>query len=437
MNESSQQLAIRGGTPVREKPFPAHITIGEEEKAAVSRVLGSGVLSGYLGCWHEQFYGGVEVRALEEEWAAYFGARHAIAVNSCTSGLYAAVGATGIEPGEEVIVTPYSMSASATAPLVYQGIPVFADIEEDCFCLDPASVEACITPRTRAILVVDLFGLPYDAAAINALAEKHGLTVIEDVAQAPGAKWNDRFAGTLADVGVFSLNYHKHIHCGEGGVVVTDDDELAGKIRLIRNHAEAVVEGHGFESLVNMVGFNYRMTEIEASIARCQLEKLEGLLESRIANCRYLEERLAVIPALRPPKVRSSCTHVYYQHVYRFDEVEAGVSRNRYIEAVKSELPCFDKRENEGVKLNVGYVKPLYLQPLFQQQIAFGSEGRPFSDPNVAEVPDYEEGRCPVAERLYARELVLHEFMLPCMTRDDLDDVVRAFEKVWSLRDSL
>ncbi|MCP4706586.1 MAG: DegT/DnrJ/EryC1/StrS family aminotransferase, partial [candidate division Zixibacteria bacterium] len=208
------KLAINGGSKVREKLFPAYKVIGEEEKEAVAKVLDTGMLSRYLGCWHDDFYGGEQVRALETEWAEYFGSKHAIAVNSCTSGLYCAVGAAGIEMGDEVIVSPYTMSASATAALIYNAVPVFADIEEDYFCLDVNSIEERITERTRAIIVVDIFGLPYDVEQINALAQKHDLVVIEDCAQAPGAKYKDKFAGTLGDIGIYSLNYHKHIHSG-------------------------------------------------------------------------------------------------------------------------------------------------------------------------------------------------------------------------------
>jgi dTDP-4-amino-4,6-dideoxygalactose transaminase len=202
------KLALHGGKPVRTKPFPAYVTVGAEEKEAVCRVIDSGVLSRYLGAWHEQFMGGDEVQALEREWAAYYGVKHAVAVNSATSGLICALGAAGIGPGDEVIVGPWSMSISATAPLFYGAIPVFADVEADCFCLDPADVERKITSKTKAILVVDLFGQPYDAPRINALAAKHGLTVIEDAAQAPGAMLQGKPAGTLGHMGVFSLNYH-------------------------------------------------------------------------------------------------------------------------------------------------------------------------------------------------------------------------------------
>jgi len=431
------KLAINGGDPVRVKPFPAYNTIGPEEKEAVTRVLDSGILSNYLGCWHENFYGGPEVKALEKEWAEYFGVKHAIAVNSCTSGLYCAVGATGVEPGEEVIVSPYTMSASSTAPLIYNAIPVFADIEEDCFCLNPVSVEQQITSRTRAIIVVDIFGLPYDAEKINYIAQKYKLMVIEDCAQAPGAKYKQQFAGTLGDIGVYSLNYHKHIHCGEGGIVVTDNDDLAEKVRLIRNHAEAVVEDKGVSTLVNMIGFNFRMTEVEAAIARCQLRELDRLLEARRENCIYLSEQLSQIPAIIPPKIREGCSHSYYVHPFKFSEQKAGVSRDRFIEAVKAELAPTELRESEGVKIGCGYVKPLYLQPLFQNRICYGSRGCPFESPWYQGQVGYQKGICPVAERMYEKELFTHELMHSFMTKDDLDDVVEAFVKVWKNKDEL
>jgi len=424
------KLAINGGPPVRVKPFPAYRVIGTEEKKAVNRVLNSGILSRYLGCWHDDFYGGPEVQALEREWADYFGVKHAMAVNSCTSGLYCAVGATGVEPGEEIIVSPYTMTASATAALVFNAVPVFADIEEDYFCLDKKSVEERITPRTRAIIVVDIFGLPYDADAINSIAKKHGLYVIEDNAQAPGAMYKNKYAGTLGDIGVFSLNYHKHIHCGEGGVVVTDIDELAEKVRLIRNHAEAVVEDMGRLDIVNMIGFNFRLPEMESAIARCQLRKLADLLKLRQENCDYLTDKLGQIPAIAPPQIRKECTHAYYVHPFKFDEDIAGLSRNVFIEAVRAELPVTELREGEGPLLSCGYVKPLYLQPLYQKRIVYGSGGYPFNKSDVS----YDKGICSVAERMHEKEFFCHELMRPGMTRDDLDDVVRAFEKVWENR---
>lgn len=431
--DKTKPLAILGGEPLRTKKFPAHKTIGTEEKLAVERVLNSGVLSRFLGTWHEDFYGGPEVNALEKEWAHYFGVKHAITVNSATSALYAAVGAVGIEPGDEVIVSPYTMSASAVAPLVYNAIPVFADIEPDHFCLDVHSVESKITERTKAIVVVDIFGLPYDRDGINALAKKHGIAVIEDCAQAPGVYYKDKMAGTLGDIGIYSLNYHKHIHSGEGGVLVTNDDALAEKLQLIRNHAESVVAGKGVTDLTNMVGFNYRMTELEAAITREQLKKLKPLLAERQNNAAEMDRRLSEIPCLNAVPVREGCTHGYYQQPMLYDANAAdGIHRDVFINAVKAELPVTELRETEGVKIGYGYVKPIYWQPMFEQRIAYGSQGHPWT--TFKSDVTYPRGLCPVTERLHTDTLIHHEMMRPLMTPEDRDDVVAAFHKVWAHR---
>ena len=379
--------------------------------------------------------GGAQVRALEEEWAAHFGVKHAMCINSATSGLIAAVGACDIGPGDHVIVTPYSMSASATCPLFYGAIPIFADIEPDYFCLDPASVEKMITPRTKAIVVVDLFGQPYAADSINSIARKHGLRVIEDAAQSPNAMLNGTFAGCLGDVGVFSLNVHKHIHTGEGGVVVTNDDRIADKVRLIRNHAEAVVEGMGATDLVNMVGMNLRMTEIEASIARCQLQKLDRLVEERQHNFEYLATKLSTLPGLSMAKVRPGAKHAQYVFTMLYEKEVMGIPRDRFVKAVCAELPETKGREGEGAIFSCGYVKPLYMQPLFQKRVAIGKDGFPFVP--YGEGVSYAEGICPVTEVLWREKLFFHEMFRPPMSHEDLDDVYRAFEKVHSNRDAL
>jgi dTDP-4-amino-4,6-dideoxygalactose transaminase len=427
------KLAIKGGEKVRKEKFPPYLPIGEEEFEEVKQVFKSGTFSRFLGAWHEDFFGGDQVQALEKEWADFFDVKHAISVNSATSAIFCAVGAIGVEPFDEVIVTPHSMCCSATAPLVYGAIPIFADVEPEYFSLDPESVEERITERTKAIIVVDISGQAYNQE-INAIAKRNNLMVIEDCAQAPYAKYKGKYTGTLADIGVYSLNYHKHIHCGEGGIIVTNDDTLANKLRLIRNHAEAVVGPKGETDFTNMLGFNYRMTEIDAAITRQQLKKLPKLIESRVKNVSYLEKQMANIPCLTMPKVRQDCTHVYYTHDILFNEEIAGITRDSYIEAVKAELMPITLRETEGVKVG-RCAPPLYLMPIFQNKIAYGSNGFPWS--MSGKEYDYSRGICPVIEELSYKTLIRHEYMRPGMSEADLDNVAEAFHKVWENRGEL
>jgi dTDP-4-amino-4,6-dideoxygalactose transaminase len=419
------KLALNGGTPVRTKLFPAYNTIGEEEKAAALRVLDSGNLSQFLGAWHKDFFGGPEVRAFEENWSQAFDCKHSISVNSNTSGLITAIGACGIQPGDEVIVSPYTMSASALAPILYGGVPVFADIDEDNFGLCPISVASKITPRTKAILVVHIFGNPAKMDEIMEIARRHNLKVIEDCAQAPLAEYKGRKVGTIGDLGVFSLNYHKHIHTGEGGVITTNDDFLAERCQLIRNHGEVAAEAKGVTDFTNTYGQNYRLTEIQAAIGTEQLKKLPGLLEQRLENAGFLARKLGGLNGISAPRVEEGARHVYYVQPFKFSEAELGVHRNRFVEAIKAEIPSAVLREDTPL-IGAGYVRPLYLQPLYQKRAATCS----FNCPKYEGKVSYEKGLCPVTERMHFDELFTHEFMRPGMTKSDLDDVVRAFEKV-------
>jgi dTDP-4-amino-4,6-dideoxygalactose transaminase len=414
------RLALFGGKPIRTAPFPRHLTTGDEEKSAVAEVLDSGILSDFLGTWSPKFYGGPRVQKLEREWEQYFRVRHAVTVNSATAGLYAAVGAAGIEPGDEVIVSPITMTASASAALVYGAIPVFADIDPDTFCVNAQTIERCITPYTRAIVAVDILGHPVDMDPVMELARRHNITVIEDAAQAPGATYKGRMAGTLADIGVFSLNYHKTIHTGEGGVIVTDDERLAERLQLIRNHAEMVVRGKGVTDLVNMVGHNYRMTEIEAAIGSEQLKKLDCLLAPRIEAADYLTAHLSKIPGITSPAVKGDVKHGYYLYGIRYDESVTGIPRDRFVEALNA----------EGIPMFPGYTEPLYYAPLYQKRIAFGSKGFPFTYEGYKGNVSYERGICPVAERMWEKELMVTNVCRAGLTQHDLMDVVLAFEKV-------
>lgn len=417
----TDELALFGGPPAVTKAFKRYNPIGREEVEAVKAVVESGVLSQFLGTWHADFFGGPKVQEFERHCETYFGVKRAVTVNSWTSGLVAAVGAIGIEPGDEVIVSPWTMCASATAILHWNAIPVFADIEPETFCLDPASIEANITSHTRAIMAVDIFGQSADMDAITEIAHRHGLKVISDTAQAPGTYYKGRITGTMAHVGGYSLNYHKHIHTGEGGILVTNDDETADRLQLIRNHAEAVVGNKGVVDLRNMIGHNFRLGEIECAIGIEQLKKLSTFVASR----QYVAERLTAglnrLPGLRTPVVRGGCTHAYYMYPMILAPDDLGVPRARIIEALTA----------EGVIGLAGGYTNIHLLPVYQQKIAYGSKGFPWTSDVCRRDVSYRKGICPVAERLHDSTYMGFAMCMHELSDGDVDLIVKAFHKVW------
>lgn len=423
----STKLAILGGKPIRTRPYPKHTTqLGDEEKREVIATLDDGELSGFSGWSGPRFLGGARVRQLEADLCVFFGVQYAVTFNSATSALHASLVAAGIGPGDEVIVSPYSMVASATCVLMCNAIPVFADVEPDMFCLDPASVEMNITAQTRAILTVNLFGQPSNLASLSRLADQYNLVLIEDNAQSPGSQYGSMLAGTVGEMGVLSFNYHKAIQCGEGGAIITNSDELADRCRLVRNHGEACVVDMGRGEMECQLGFNYRLTELQAAVAIPQLRKLNSLTAKRQELASILENGLNAFPFLRPPIVRNECTHVYYVYGMRYIESVLGVSRDIFFKALAA----------EGVSVGQGYVKPLYLLPIFQKRLPY-TKGCPYTCGHYSGEVSYAEGICPNVEMLYSRELLTTEICRYPNNQDDMREFVLAVEKISDQSNSL
>ena len=431
-------LAIFGGKKIREKAFPAHNTIGQQEIDAVVKVMRSGVLSRYLGAAHENFMGGPEVRNFEQTFAEFVGARHCVAVNSATSGLICAVAALGLGPGDEVIIPAITMAATATAVVISNAVPVFVDIEPDYYCIDPEAIKAAITERTKAIMAVHWLGQPANMFEIMKIAAEFGLAVIEDAAQAPMGSIDGKRIGLFGDAAVFSLNYHKHIHTGEGGLVVTNDEEIFHRLTLVRNHGEAAEAGLEPGRRRGLVGYNFRLGEIEAAIGMKQLEKLPSLLDKRISNVSFIEAHLSDLSAdgcLTMPLIRPSSVHNYYTHAIKLNEKALGVSLDKFVAAVKAELPITELRENEGVLIGFGGAKPLYKLPLYQSGRKFNAGACSLTCPRYVGETGYQQ-ICTTAERV-STSLLVHELMHPCLTEADLLDFIEAIKKVFEHRSDL
>lgn len=422
---NNSRLAINGGAPVRSKPWIDNFTTGHEEQEAACRAIQTGYLSKFEGSFKADppfsFYGGPFVQKLEALWSEYYQVGFSVSMNSATSGLYAALGALEIGYGDEVIVSPATMTACAIGPLIYGAIPIFADLEIKTGCLDPNSIERLLTPRTKCILVVHQSGIPADMDPIMAIAKKHNIRVIEDCAQAHGAKYKDQYVGTIGDIGVFSLNVNKTIQSGEGAVCTTNSEELRYRLALIRNHGEAVVGPANYTNIVNILGYNYRMTEVGAAIAIEQLKKLNSLNEIRLDLVEYLNSKLKQFEFLEICEGRKDCVSTFYQLPLLYKETVTEIPMADFRKAVNA----------EGVYFFPG-PGPLYLQPVYQTKTLF-KHGYPFSAPENREIKtNYQLGACPQAEFLIERGRILNEHIRPPHTRADMDDIVEIFNKIES-----
>ena len=410
-------LAIDGGSPITKDPFPTWPSFQDSTIEKAMEPLRTGKVNYWTGEIGMKF---------EKEWAAWCGARHAITTSSGTSALHTAVAALGIGPGDEVICPSYSFIASSFCVLQAGALPVFADVDES-HTLSAADVEPKITDRTRAILVVHLYGIVAEMESIMSLAKRHNLHVIEDCAQCFGGVYKGKKAGTVGDVGCFSFCQSKHFTTGgEGGAVITDDEDLAWECRSFRDHGYDVKERLRLLELEaklmyihRRVGFNYRMTEMQSMIGLCELERLDGWnLANRRRNGRFMIDALKGHPlVLHPPLDTEGRRNAFWWAPFVLDTGGLTVSTKQFVAAMNA----------EGVPVYGVQWPEMYKERAFVERNGFGSLRYPFKDPNAREI-DYSEVHCEKARWLSERTISF--FTHPVYEEKHMQLYVDAFEKV-------
>jgi perosamine synthetase len=359
------------------KPF-----LGDEELKAVSEVIKSGMIAQ-----------GPKVQEVEENFASFCGAKHAISVNNGTAALHTALHVAGIKKDDEVITTPFTFIATANTILMQQAKPVFVDIDET-FNIDPKKIEEKITDKTKALVTVDLYGQLCDYESINEIAKKNNLIVIEDAAQSVNAQNNGKKSGNFGNLAAFSFYATKNITCGEGGMITTNNDDFAKKIKLFRQHGRSNMSAYEYENL----GYNYRMTDMNAAMLLEQLKKVDLITKKRVENAEYLSNGLTTIKGLKVPEVKKEGTHVFHQYTIRVQE-DFKLQRDKLVEHLNE----------KGIGCSVFYPTPLHLLDHFK---IFG----------------YKEGDFPVAEKI-SREVIslpVH----PHLTKEQLDQIINTFKEL-------
>ena len=379
---------------MRQKLLPyARQSIDDDDVAAVMAVLRSDWLTT-----------GPMVGEFERAFAEATGAVEAVAVSNGTAALHAAVHALNIGPGDEVIVPAMTFAATANCVVYQGGKPIFVDVDPETLLIDPAQVEAKISPQTRAVIAVDYTGQPCDYQALRAITDRHGLALLSDACHAIGGSYRGRPVGTLADLSTFSLHPAKHLTTGEGGMITTGDPAMAQRMRVFRNHGitsdhrQREQQGSWSYEMVDL-GYNYRLTDLQCALGLSQLRKLRQWVTRRQEIARRYDMAFAELPAVQPLAVRPEVTHGYHLYVVRFDLSQLRTGRAEIFAALRG----------EGIGVNVHYI-PVHLHPFYRQR--FGTA----------------RGECPVAEAAYERIVSLP--MFPAMSDADVKDVVKAVDKV-------
>jgi dTDP-4-amino-4,6-dideoxygalactose transaminase len=399
------RLALKGGKPVRRKSWPSWPVIDKNDFKLVEKVLHSGK-------WR---YGG-RVKEFEKRFAAYQNAKYGITAFNGTVALEMVLICSGIGAGDEVIVPSYTFVATASAVLKANAVPVFVDIDEDTFNIDPDKIEKAVTKKTKAIIPVHIAGLPCNMDKLFRIARKYNLKIIEDACHSWGSKWEKKGTGSLGNAGVFSFYMSKNITSGEGGIILTNDKNLAEQCRSYANCGRGK-DKPWYEHYI--LGGNYRMTEIQAALLLSQMKKIEQQRKKRARNAQYLNKKFSRIFGIVTVKEDASVTQrAYHLYIFRYiKEAFNNVPQGRFIEALNA----------EGIPCSPGY-SPLYKNPLFKRN-GSGAKYCPLSCPYYGKKIDYNKVKLPVVEKL-CKEAVWIKQSILLGSRQDMDDIVKAVLKI-------
>jgi dTDP-4-amino-4,6-dideoxygalactose transaminase len=400
--------ALLGGAPVRRDPFPSWPVFGEPEEQALVGTLRS-------GRWYRG--NGENVRRFEEAYARATGARRCLATCNGTSALFVCLNALDVQPGDEVIIPPYTFIATVNVVLRQFALPVFVDTDPETFQMDASKLEAAITERTRAIMPVHLGGNVCDMDRILAIARARNIPVIEDACQAHMAEWKNRKVGTLGAAGCFSFQASKNLNSGEGGAVLTDDDSLYERAYAFHNNGSGL-KAIGTNFVYASTGHNLRLTEFQAALLLQQMSRLDAQVRTRAANGAYLTSLLGQIPGIRPARQYAGCTlNAYHLYMFRYDPAEfSGLSRELFLKALRA----------EGIPAAGGY-SPLNTQPFLKNTLGSRGYRRIFPEKILKEWP--ERTACPANDRLCTEAVWLTQNML-LGPRSDMDSIAVAIERI-------
>ena len=399
MVEKMSNLAVKGGSPLRTKPWPKWPIFDEREKRNLIEVLESG-LWGIGGSKNEEF---------AKKFAEYQGAKYGVTCVNGTIALEIALKALGIGYGDEVITTPYTFIATAQSIIYVNAKPVFVDIEEDTYNIDPKKIEEAITDKTKAIMPVHIGGAPANMDEIMKIAKKYDLYVIEDAAQAHGAKWGDKGVGSIGDFGTFSFQSSKNITSGEGGIIITNSEDLAEKAWSYMNCGR-VRKGLWYRHVI--LGANYRMSEFLAAILLAQLERADELFKKRERNAEYLAKRLREIEGVEPLNYPEKARSAYHLFIFKYRKYYfENLPREKFIEALNA----------EGIPVSPGYTIPLYKMPAIQEYnfLGFGKLGKMYDGLSL-----------PVTEKACKEEALWLKQTIFLAEKEDMDDIADAIIKI-------